>query len=101
MMRRDSSRLMASGVTPGKRVYFVYGLQGGGSVIPGCDLAETLAAIQIENAKVIGSATANAQGVASLNTSVPDAARNAGEVLIQAVIPGDCVISNLVVEVFE
>ncbi len=93
--------LTASGVTPGKKVYFVYGLQGGGSVIPGCDLAETLAAIQIENAKVIGSATANAQGVASLNTSVPDAARNAGEVLIQAVIPGDCVISNLVVEVFE
>ncbi len=93
--------LTASGVTPGKRVYFVYGLQGGGSVIPGCDLAETLAAIQIENAKVIGSATANAQGVASLQVNVPNAARNAGDVLIQAVIPGDCVISNLVVEVFE
>ncbi len=93
--------LTASGVTPGKKVYFVYGLQGGGSVIPGCDLAETLAAIQIEKAKVIGSATANGQGIATLNTFVPDAARNAGEVLIQAVIPGDCVISNLVVERFE
>ncbi len=95
------NRLTASGVTPGKKVYFVYGLQGGGSVIPGCDLAETLAAIQIEQAKVIGSATANGQGVASLDVNVPDAARNAGEVLIQAVVPTDCVISNLVVEVFE
>ncbi len=93
--------LTASGVTPGKKVYFVYGLQGGGSVIPGCDLAETLAAIQIENSKIIGSATANAQGVASLDVNVPGAARNAGEVLIQAVVPTDCVISNLVVEVFE
>ena len=93
--------LTASGVTPGKKVYFVYGLQGGGSVIPGCDLAATLAAIQIENSKIIGSATANAQGVATLQVNVPNAARNAGDVLIQAVIPGDCVISNLVVEVFE
>jgi len=93
--------LRASGVKPGKKVYFVYGLQGGGSVIPGCDLAETLAAIQIENAKVIGSATANGQGIATLNTFVPDAARNAGDVLIQAVIPSECGISQLVVERFE
>ena len=93
--------LTASGVTPGREVYFVYGLVGGGSVIPGCDLAETLAATQIESAKIIGSATANAQGVASLQVNVPNAARNAGDVLIQAVIPGDCKISNLVVEVFE
>ena len=93
--------LTASGVTPGREVYFVYGLVGGGSVIPGCDLAETLAATQIESAKIIGSATANAQGVASLQVNVPNAARNAGDVLIQAVIPADCVISNLVVERFE
>lgn len=93
--------LRASGVTPGRKVYFVYGLVGGGSVIPGCDLAETLAAIQIENAKIIGSATANAQGIATLNTFVPDAARNAGDVLIQAVIPGECGISQLVVTQFE
>ena len=93
--------LTASGVTPGRKVYFVYGLVGGGGVIPGCDLAETLAAIQIEQAKVIGSATANAQGIATLNTFVPDAARNAGDVLIQAVIPSECGISQLVVTQFE
>ncbi len=93
--------LTASGVTPGKKVYFVYGLQGGGSVIPGCDLAETLAAIQIEKAKLIGSATANAQGVATLQVNVPNAARNAGDVLLQAVVPGECGISQLVVAQFE
>jgi len=97
----QTNMLTAYGVLPGTKVYFVYGLQGGGSVIPECDLAETLAAIQIENAKMIGSAVANRQGEARLYVNVPDPARNAGDVLIQAVIPGECRISNLVVERFE
>lgn len=91
--------LTLTGATPGARIYFVYGTTGGGAVVPGCDLQE--AAIQIDNAKVIGSAIANASGVATLSANVPLSARNAGDILIQAVDPQRCVQSQLVVEVFE
>jgi len=91
--------LTLTGATPGARIYFVYGTTGGGAVVPGCDLQE--AAVQIDNPKVIGFAIANASGVATLSANVPLSARNAGDILIQAVDPQRCVQSQLVVEVFE
>lgn len=92
--------LSVTGATPGKKVYFVYGTHGGGAIVPDCDL-QTGAAVQIEKPKVVGSAIADANGEASLLQFVPGAARNQGDILIQAVELNGCKVSQLVVEAFE
>ncbi len=48
-----------------------------------------------------GTATANANGIATLTRLIPGNASNLGEVLIQAVDADNCQISQLVVHQFE
>ncbi|MBL1218951.1 MAG: hypothetical protein D8M59_15840 [Planctomycetes bacterium] len=90
--------IQATNVEPGAKVYFVYGFEGGGTLIPTCDV--TVNALQIDNAQVAGSAIADINGVAELRGRV--AKNMSGRTLLfQALIPSSCEISNLVVQKFE
>ncbi|NOG55459.1 MAG: hypothetical protein HND57_14255 [Planctomycetes bacterium] len=90
--------IRATNVEPGAKVYFVYGFEGGGTLIPTCDV--TVNALQIDNAQVAGSAIADVNGVAELRGRV--AKNMSGRTLLfQALIPSSCEISNLVVQTFE
>ncbi len=95
----EVNSLSIAGVTPGQRVHFLYSRNGGGTRIPGCDLQEN--ALMLDSPKLAGSVVADANGEGVFTFFVPDAARNLGDILIQAVVPGECVVSNLVVEGFE
>jgi len=90
--------VQALNVEPGTKVCFVWGRHGGGELIPGCDV--TINALQIDNPKVAGNAVADEDGVATLEGVIPQKASGA-TLLLQAVVPGDCAISNLVVQEFE
>ncbi len=90
--------LRVTNVTPGASVTFLYSRFGGGTIIPGCDLQQN--ALQLDNPTVIGTAIANQQGVATITRPVPLIARGQ-TILFQAVVPGECAISQLVVHRFE
>ncbi len=93
-----TNTLRVSGVTPGATVQFYYSAHGGGAVIPGCTIQSN--ALQLEGPTLIGTATANGNGVASLSRYVPSIARNKS-ILFQAAVQGECAISQLVVWRFE
>ncbi len=93
-----TNTLRVSGVTPGATVHFYYSAHGGGAVIPGCTIQSN--AMQLESPTLIGTATANGNGVASLSRYVPSIARNKS-ILFQAAVQGECAISQLVVWRFE
>ena len=92
--------MRVTGCTPGARVHFYYSTHGGGTLVPGCNHTDGVT-LQLENPIRAGSATANANGVATLTRFIPRQARDLGEVLIQAVDVDDCQISQLVVVQFE
>ncbi len=93
-----TNRLRVTGATPGSRVYFLYSRHGGGTRIPGCDLQQN--ALQLDSPTVIGAAVADANGVASITRTVPLIARGQ-TILFQAVVQGECAVSQLVVWRFE
>ena len=92
------NELVIRGATPGKRVYFAYAEQGGGSYIPGCTLQEN--ALQLQDPKTLGSAVADADGVARLQRYIPRPALGR-TLLLQAVVPGECAVSELVMFTIE
>ncbi|MBL1216153.1 MAG: DUF3466 family protein [Planctomycetes bacterium] len=94
----EVNTITARNLTPGTKVYFIYGMGGGGSIIPRCEIVE--AALQIDDPVIAGTAVADAAGVATLVGKVPS--KWAGqEVLIQGLVSSECDISNLVVVKFE
>ncbi|MCC6907504.1 MAG: DUF3466 family protein [Phycisphaerales bacterium] len=93
-----TNRLRATGATPGSRVYFCYSRRGGGTRIPGCDLQQN--ALQLDSPTIIGSAIADANGVAAITRTVPLIARGQ-TILFQAVVQNECAISQLVVWEFQ
>jgi len=84
--------------TPGATVTFMYSRRGGGGNIPGCTLQQN--ALQLDSPTVIGTAIADANGVATITRTVPPIARNQ-TILFQAVVQNECAISQLVVHRFE
>ena len=92
--------LRVTGCTPGARIHFYYSTQGGGTLVPGCNHTDGVT-FQLDNPILIGSVTANANGIATLTRFVPGPARNLGDILIQAIEPGNCKISQLVVHQFD
>ncbi|NOG54011.1 MAG: hypothetical protein HND57_06730 [Planctomycetes bacterium] len=94
----EVNMITARNLMPGAKVYFAYSTAGGGAIIPKCDIVE--AALQIDDPMVAGTAIANANGVARLTGKVPSK-WSGQEVLIQALIPSECDISNLIVVAFE
>ena len=94
----EMNGIRATNVMPGTRVYFTWSVRGGGALIPGCDV--TVNALQIDNPKLAGSALADENGIAQITGKIPVKVKGL-EVLFQAVVPGTCEISNLVVQKFE
>jgi probable HAF family extracellular repeat protein len=90
--------LTVTGAEPGATVHFLYSRHGGGIAIPGCDLQQN--ALQLDRPTIIGSAVADANGVASITRNVPSIARGR-YILFQAVVQGECEISQLVVHEFQ
>ncbi|MFG0330181.1 MAG: hypothetical protein ACF8PN_09815 [Phycisphaerales bacterium] len=88
--------ISATGATPGERVYFAWSLREGATPIPQCPGMVS----DLQRPEVLGSAVADAGGVATLDFTVPEAAhgRNA---FFQAVEPGACVMSDFVPFTFE
>ncbi|MCC6906710.1 MAG: hypothetical protein IT430_02100 [Phycisphaerales bacterium] len=93
-----ANTITVSNVTPGARVTFLYSRNGGGTRIPGCDLQQN--ALQLDQPTIIGSAIADANGVATITRPVPLIARGQ-TILFQAVVQNECAISQLVVHEFE
>ncbi|MFG0328377.1 MAG: hypothetical protein ACF8PN_00625 [Phycisphaerales bacterium] len=91
--------IRASGLDPGERVYFLYSQRGGGTVLPMCEILD--ATLQLDYPQVITSVVADANGEALLLVEVPNAARARGDILIQAVVPSSCKLSELRVVRFE
>ncbi|MFG0329734.1 MAG: hypothetical protein ACF8PN_07530 [Phycisphaerales bacterium] len=91
--------IRASGLEPGERVYFLYSQRGGGTVLPMCEILD--ATLQLDYPSVITSVRADANGEALLLVEVPAAARARGDILIQAVVPSSCKLSELRVVRFE
>ena len=83
---------------PGERVYLMYGTNGGGTYVPGCDVLA--AVVQIETADVAGSAVADALGTTVIQVMVP-ASRSGAKALLQAVNRSSCQESQLIDVVFE
>jgi probable HAF family extracellular repeat protein len=90
--------LTLTGATPGATVRFLYSRRGGGEIIPGC--ATRLNALQLANPTFIGMATADENGSASITAMVPSFA-GGRTILFQAVVIGDCAISELMQHEFE
>ncbi|MCC6908339.1 MAG: hypothetical protein IT430_10395 [Phycisphaerales bacterium] len=90
--------LTLTGATPGAEVVFLYALHSGGTRIPGCDLQQN--ALQLDQPTIIGSAIADANGVATITRPVPLIARGQ-TILFQAVVQSECAISQLVVHEFQ
>jgi probable HAF family extracellular repeat protein len=85
-----------TGITPGERVYVVYGNSAGMTGIPGCSGATIL----ISEPEIAGSATADSGGFAVVEVYVPD--RAAGRTFrVQAVQQSECLESNVVTVTFE
>lgn len=87
-----------TGAAPGATVRFFYSVRGGGEIIPGC--ATRLNALQLANPTFIGMGTADENGSASITAMVPSFA-SGQTILFQAVVQGECAMSQLVVHQFE
>jgi len=87
---------------PGSVVSFYWGVQGGGTLLPNCDMLD--AVLQIENARFAGSAVVDENGVATLEGMIPSGAKGLN-ILMQAVTgpgsPSGCGQSQLVVVKFQ
>ncbi|MFG0329421.1 MAG: hypothetical protein ACF8PN_05915 [Phycisphaerales bacterium] len=79
-----------TGATPRNTVYFAYGFSAGATAVPGCPGLS----VDINNAKVGGSAVANASGQACITGDIPPVA--CGRVIVQAVELATCTKSNVV-----
>jgi len=90
----EVNELKVTGAEVGAVVSFVYGKVGGGARIPGC--ADLDAMLQINEAKTIGTAVADENGVAVIKTLInPNAAGLKGR-LLQAYDADNCQESQLI-----
>ena len=93
-----SNTFTITGLQLGDEVALVYGLNGGGALVPGCNLQ--MNALQIDNPITAGSAVANSSGIATIQGFVPEAARSK-TILFQALVKDRYAISGLVVHEFQ
>ncbi len=87
---------VVSGAAPSKPVHFGYSFKSGLTNLPGCHGVQ----ISLRNAKYLGSATANANGVASYSRFVPSQAAGMS-IHFQAMQPSGCTISNWITHDFQ
>ncbi|MFG0330298.1 MAG: hypothetical protein ACF8PN_10405 [Phycisphaerales bacterium] len=83
-----------TGGTPGGQVAFVFGLSTGSCTIPSGPCAGTVLGLSCGGAQLVGTATANANGDASLSGNCPQSASGR---FVQAIdVTGGCIVSNVV-----
>jgi len=92
----QNNTLSASGGTPGRQTYFVWGTNLGSANIPGC----TGATVYISNPKIAGHAAADGNGDVSLSRFVPHAASGM-TIELQALEVSSCRISNVQEQVIQ
>lgn len=85
-----------AGAVPENRIFFVYGMQFGSAGVPGCDSMT----LEIYDPRIAGSIPANLTGEADLVIGVPIGA-SGRTILIQAVDPTGCAISNPIAYAFQ
>lgn len=91
----SSNTWLVTDAPPGATVHLVFGVQAGATPVPGCPgLTLGLAFRQ-----VVGTTTANAQGRATFTRTVP-ATVSGLTARFQAVLPGSCEVSPVVVHAF-
>lgn len=90
-----SNSFNIANATPNKLSAIVYGLAAGETEVPSCSGLF----VQIQNPKIAGYATSDANGNITLERYVP-AAASGREVYLQAVEPSTCRLSNLFVITF-
>lgn len=83
--------LVATGATPGGRVFFFYAFYPGVAPIPGC----TNQALLLQQPVYIGAVRADAAGAAQVSHGVPPSAQGF-TIFFQAAEPGACAVSNRV-----
>jgi probable HAF family extracellular repeat protein len=88
-----------TGATPGAEIVVYYSQKGGGRLIGGCDMRE--AVLQMKKNEIVGSAFADANGVARIKRFVPKGASSLGSILFQAVEVENCRDSRLTVAEFK
>lgn len=91
----ERNTLAVEDAEAGEFVYFAYGFALNSTPVPGCPGLR----VKLNAPQIAGRARADAQGAASLNLFVPQAA-SGRTVLLQAVQPGPCGVSNLVLFTF-
>jgi len=84
------------GATPGAEISYVYGFQSGGTSVPGCPGSVR---IEIRRARLVGSAIADDEGVATFEIFVSNAAADQ-QILLQALDPDACLLTNVVTTIF-
>ncbi len=87
-------------LTPNATVVLRYSIQGGGQLIPQCDLQAGVA-WQLENPVPFKRGVADSNGEITFEVFVPYSLRDKGDILFQALEPGNCRISQLMIEAFE
>ncbi len=91
----ESNRLRVTEVEPGRKAYFIAGLEPGLRIPSGCNVY-----IELASPTLVGHAKADADGVATLFAHIP--ARFSGRTIYtQALIPSNCTISNPRKELLE
>lgn len=81
--------LESTNATPGASIYFTYGFSTGSTPIPGCPGVT----VDLDNARIAGSAVADDGGRASISGMAPPVA--CGSLMTQAVEPSSCMKSNV------
>jgi hypothetical protein len=87
----ETNTLTITGATPGSQVFFIGGLGCGPVVLPACDDA----VVDIGNPRILGTATVDGTGTASLDVAIPPQA-GGRTVIFQAVERQTCKATNSV-----
>ncbi len=95
----ETNWVNVTGCPPGSKVHLLYGSAFGGYAINDCDLQDN--ALQLHDPRFVAARYADQDGSALIPFDVREAARNAGQVWMQAVVAADCAISNVVPVEFE
>jgi outer membrane protein assembly factor BamB len=86
-----SNRFNVRGAQPNSTVALAYGRRQGSTPVPGCPAVF----VDIHQAVLAGIARSDSRGKAAVTRVVPPAATDL-EILLQAVTPADCQVSNLI-----
>jgi len=94
----EMNTITLSNLTPNATVQVLVGTHGGGTIIPGCSMLQNV--LQIDNPKLVATAVADSNGIATVSGLIPTF-RRWQTLVFQAVVRDTCEISNLVVQTIQ